>query len=150
MSELDNPYAPPVADEDVLQPSRANEIMVAPQGARFVNFLIDTIAARIFGFSVVLLNGPDGLAGGLLALLVPLAYYVVCEAAFQTTLGKLVTGTRVVTTTGGKPTFGQVVGRTFARYVPFEPFSLLSKNPIGWHDSWTRTRVVKKESVTHG
>jgi uncharacterized RDD family membrane protein YckC len=83
-------------------------------------------------------------------MLMPVAYYVVCESAFQATLGKLVTGTRVVTFNGDKPTFGQVVGRSFARFVPFEAFSFLNRRPIGWHDSWTGTRVVERDSVTHG
>jgi hypothetical protein len=45
----------------------------------------------------------------------------------------------------GEPlTFGKVLGRTFARIVPFEMFSALGDRP--WHDGWTDTRVIKEKS----
>ena len=52
-------------------------------------------------------------------------YYVILEASFGWTIGKLVTGTRVVRFDGDKPHFPQILGRTFARFIPFEPFSVL-------------------------
>lgn len=77
-------------------------------------------------------------------LLAVVFYYILMEAVFQRTLGKLVTGTIVVTTDGGQPSFGQVVGRSFARLIPFEPFSFLGGNPCkGWHDKLSGTLVIK-------
>jgi uncharacterized RDD family membrane protein YckC len=79
----------------------------------------------------------------LLTIAVMLVYYVACEAILGRTPAKLITGTRVVTETGEPPSFGQVLGRTLARFVPFEPFSCLGDPPVGWHDSWSHTRVVR-------
>ncbi len=78
---------------------------------------------------------------------VMLTYYIAMEGFFGFTVGKLVTGTRVVTEGGGRPRWGQVVGRTFARLIPFEPFSVLFSNDKerrGWHDSLPKTYVVRK------
>jgi hypothetical protein len=68
--------------------------------------------------------------------------YVLPEAACGRTLGKLCTGTKVVDLRGGKPSFGQVLARTAIRLVPFDAFSFLWGEPVGWHDSWSKTRVV--------
>ena len=62
-------------------------------------------------------------------------------------MGKLITGTRVVTENGGKPRWGQIVGRSFARFIPFEALSVLfwnDKERRGWHDSLSKTCVVRK------
>ncbi|MEM6265057.1 MAG: RDD family protein, partial [Bacteroidota bacterium] len=71
------------------------------------------------------------------------------EAAFGKTPGKFVTKTQVVNKDGGKPTPGQLIGRTFARFIPFDAFSFLASNPVGWHDSLSKTRVVKDDSLVH-
>jgi uncharacterized RDD family membrane protein YckC len=68
-------------------------------------------------------------------------YYFLCEATTGRTVGKLVSGTRVVTESGGKPTTLQILQRTLSRMVPFEPFSFFGPS-TGWHDRWSKTRVV--------
>jgi uncharacterized RDD family membrane protein YckC len=70
-----------------------------------------------------------------------ISYYVVFEALLGRTPGKLITGTRVVNLAGGRPRFTQILGRSFARAVPFEAFSFFGSR-AGWHDRWSRTRVV--------
>jgi len=126
------------------------------------DFIIDGIIARILSFAAgmlvalayiastgnVNLAPQDELKLNLIALpfglLAVVFYYILMEAVFQRTLGKLVTGTIVVTTDGGQPSFGQVVGRSFARLIPFEPFSFLGGNPCkGWHDKLSGTLVIK-------
>jgi hypothetical protein len=42
--------------------------------------------------------------------------------------------------------FSQILGRTFSRFVPFEPFSFLGSGH-GWHDRWSDTRVVRTRGV---
>ncbi len=70
-------------------------------------------------------------------------YYILTEFFFQRTLGKLLTGTKVVTKTGDKPTFGQILGRTLSRSIPFEYLSfLVSENGI--HDRLSGTRVISE------
>ncbi|MDR1809185.1 MAG: RDD family protein [Prevotella sp.] len=71
--------------------------------------------------------------------------YYCCEWIFGRTLGKLLTGTVVVDSdTFGKPSFGQVLGRTFCRFIPFDAFTFISSHPEGWHDSLPSTMVVTK------
>jgi len=72
-----------------------------------------------------------------------LIYYLPLEALTGRTVGKLFTGTEIVTEEGRKPSFKQVFGRTLARLVPFEPFSFFGKEGRGWHDTWPGIYVVK-------
>ena len=72
-----------------------------------------------------------------------LSYYAILESTTGRTLGKLITGTKVVDENGGPPSFGQVLGRTLCRCIPFEPFSFFSSDAVGWHDSLANTRVIK-------
>ncbi|MFN7120071.1 MAG: RDD family protein, partial [Saprospiraceae bacterium] len=70
-------------------------------------------------------------------------YYILAEYLSKgKTLGKLVTGTRAVTLTGETPTLNQIIGRSFARVIPFEPFSYLGDSPNGWHDQLSETIVI--------
>ena len=71
------------------------------------------------------------------------SYYLFTEHFYQRTLGKLLTRTRVVTKTGDKPTFGQILGRTLCRSIPFEYFSYLG-SVNGIHDMLSGTRVIKE------
>ena len=157
-----NPFAPPETFGTSAAENVSDGFVRATQGQRFLNFFIDGIIIRILSFGVGIVvaiiflaaNGSTtitpqqeltlnliALPFGLLAVV---AYFIVMEAAFQIRLGKLVTGTRVVTADGRQPTFGQIVGRSFARLIPFEPFSFLGGNPCsGWHDKLSGTIVIK-------
>lgn len=59
------------------------------------------------------------------------------------TIGKLLTGTKVVDSTGGPASIKTAFLRSLCRYIPFEPFSFLSSDARGWHDSITKTWVIK-------
>jgi uncharacterized RDD family membrane protein YckC len=77
--------------------------------------------------------------------LVYIGYYLLFEGmAAGRTPGKLATRTRAVMLSGEPVTFRKVLGRTFARMVPFEMFSALGERP--WHDGWTDTRVIKEKN----
>lgn len=79
-----------------------------------------------------------------------LAYYILMEGVFGLTIGKLITGTRVVDERGGPPSVRQAVLRSLARLLPFEAFSvLLSQDGAarGWHDTLPRTRVVLRRGL---
>ena len=71
-----------------------------------------------------------------------LVYYVIMESICGRTIGKLVTGTKVIDLKGRQPDFLTIMGRTLSRIVPFEPFSFLGRNSRGWHDTWSKTRVI--------
>lgn len=57
------------------------------------------------------------------------------------TIGKYITGTRVIRTDGQNPTFEEYLIRNISRLVPFDAFSFLGGGN-GWHDSWSDTRVI--------
>ena len=146
-----NPYEPPRADVSVDAQLATQDLPTAGMGARFLNFLIDNIIARIVVAAITLaLAGVVGTGDGNATIIVIVAlggfvaYYIVLEAAFGWTIGKLITGTRVMRFDGTPPRLAQIIGRTFARFIPFEPFSLLfGSSNQGWHDSLSGTRVVR-------
>ena len=120
---------------------------VASAGTRFANYLVDYFAAIIFIViigsvgSVVFQNSAgQGFMGVLYFLYLPL-YYLFFEGIWQRTPGKWITKTKVVMQDGSKPDFKHILGRSFARIIPFEPFSFLA-GPVGWHDSLSKTLVV--------
>ena len=161
----ENPYASPVIPADIVEqtPFATHELKIASQGKRFLNLIIDNIILQVlsgvvgfvFGIAFAVTHMAAGgtltqqhqnqlqVMGYIIGILVSLAYFIFTEAVFQRTLAKLITGTLVVTPEGGKPTFGQIVGRSFARYIPFEAFSFFGgKRPVGWHDKLSGTRVI--------
>jgi uncharacterized RDD family membrane protein YckC len=76
-----------------------------------------------------------------------IAYYVALEGAFGISIGKLMTGTRVVDEQGNAPTLAQATVRSLSRFIPFEALSLAFSDDDrarGWHDSLARTYVVRK------
>lgn len=56
------------------------------------------------------------------------------------TVGKFITGTKVISTDGKSPTFQDFLIRNISRLVPFDAFSFFGQN--GWHDNWSDTRVI--------
>lgn len=157
----DNPYRSPasaVADVHV-----GHGLVDAGKWRRFFNLLLDYIAIMLVVFVstlVAVVAGGDGAvrwmegAGALPVLLlriaVLLAYYIAMEGLFGLTIGKWITGTRVVDEHGAPPTWRQATLRSLARLIPFEPFSVLFSDDgvaRGWHDSLPRTRVVMRRSL---
>lgn len=156
----ENPYAPPQAS--LIETEELNlDYAPASQGQRFANYLIDQVATIGLIFLLAFLIGAldamgimegvadrlfgedSGLTDNLIGILVGLTYYMVFEGLWGRTLGKLVTGTAAVNAkTGGRIGFGALLGRTLARFVPFEAFSFLGAEASGWHDKWSGTKVV--------
>jgi uncharacterized RDD family membrane protein YckC len=147
-----NPYAAPktrVADDDEDVPFE-----LASRTQRFVNMLIDGLGyfavAIVLGIVLSFVYPPfiesesSTLGDYAFGFVVITSYYALCEGLFGRTLGKLVTRTWVVDESGGKPTFWQILGRSAARSIPFEPFSFFGSEPTGWHDRLSGTRVVRK------
>jgi uncharacterized RDD family membrane protein YckC len=161
MTQSANPYAAPTGPsrlEDL--ESETRRFPTASKGIRFVNYLLDSVALWIvnivWGIIALAMFPPTAevpldevptfdIVATLLSIGVFLVYYIAMEATFGQTLGKMITRTTVVNEDGNKPSFGQVLGRSFARLIPFEPLSVLLKgNARGWHDSLPGTYVVKK------
>ncbi|PKF74449.1 RDD family protein [Chryseobacterium sp. PMSZPI] len=55
-------------------------------------------------------------------------------------IGKYITGTKVICIDGTESTFRDYFIRNISRFVPFDFLSFLGEN--GWHDSWSETRVI--------
>ncbi|MDR6487775.1 putative RDD family membrane protein YckC [Chryseobacterium vietnamense] len=55
-------------------------------------------------------------------------------------VGKYITGTKVICTDGTEPTFNDYLIRNISRIVPFDTLSFFGEN--GWHDKWSETRVI--------
>jgi uncharacterized RDD family membrane protein YckC len=153
MADQSNPYRAPVS---VLGASVVATAVDAGKGRRFCTMLADTGAQcliTLLGFvALSLVLGPEALERSsqltqmLGSLGASFAYYAFFEATWGRTPGKWICGTVVIDENGGTPSLGQVLGRTAARFVPFEAFSLLlsaDEEPRGWHDRWSKTRVVR-------
>ena len=56
------------------------------------------------------------------------------------TIGKYITGSKVICVDGTQPTFNDYFIRNISRLVPFDVLSFLGEN--GWHDKWSETRVI--------
>ncbi|HSD15701.1 MAG TPA: RDD family protein [Thermomonas sp.] len=157
----DNPYRSPASVVAEVHVARA--IVDAGRWRRFFNLVLDQFAIMLGLFVAMLIAA---IAGGdeaiewmeamgfwqeqLLGIGLMLAYYIVMEGLFGLTIGKWITGTRVVDDSGGPPTWRQAVLRSLARLIPFEPFSVLFSDDgaaRGWHDSLPRTRVVLRRSL---
>lgn len=147
-----NRYAPPKARVSTADaPPEAEQL--ASRGQRFANMLIDVIGYLVLSMVIgvvaafvypPLLETSGPLGDWLFGVFVASAYYLPLEALFGRTLGKLVTRTYVVSASGDPATFRQLLGRTLARFIPFEPFSFFTRDAIGWHDSLSGTRVVRR------
>lgn len=149
MSNLQNPYAPPKAEALPVAAIADGYLIDASQAQRLANLILDeifiVILATSLSVALTLVGGGQALppgVGNLIGLVTVVGYYALFEGTLGRTPGKFITGTRVVTYDGGTPTFGKILGRSFARLVPFEPFSFLTSSN-GWHDRWSRTRVVR-------
>lgn len=151
MNDPINPYAATDLSNEPIPIKAA--VVPAGRGLRLANLIIDYFAQSalgfVIGFMVVAIGGAQGAAfleatpNIVLGIAILAVYYLAFEATTSRTLGKLITGTKVVNEDGDAPSFGQFLGRTLARLIPFEAFSFLGKVPRGWHDSLSKTYVVK-------
>jgi uncharacterized RDD family membrane protein YckC len=66
--------------------------------------------------------------------------YTILEYSSQRSLGKYLTGTKVISLKGRPLTFGQSLLRSLLRFFPFDAFTFLAH--AKWHDSWSKTMVV--------
>ena len=154
-----NPYAPTKAalNESPFSDDHADVsdgLRLASRWRRFANMWIDGIAidlltavldsaiAVVAGRSLQPSFGDALVIRLILGTFVWLGYYLLMEGLYGRTLGKFITGTRVVTETGGRPPLRQIYKRTWLRAVPLEAFSFFGTRP-GWHDRWSKTRVIR-------
>ena len=133
--------------------------ILASKGKRFTNFIIDNavrflliaLMSIIAASLSILFNNDDMLLWMqniskiedlMISYFILLLYFFLFEFLTQRTLGKLITGTKVVMADGTKPDLKAIFIRSVSRIVPFDAFSFLGDPPIGWHDRWADTVVV--------
>ncbi len=134
-----------------------NHMEPVSAGTRFAHFIIDSIPIFILGSLIALYSLYTGFAQDffqsdsrlldyIYGAIVSLIYYLFVEATTGRTLGKLITRTIVVNEDGTKPSKATLIKRSFCRLIPFNHFSFLGEG-IGWHDTISGTRVVRKDSI---
>lgn len=146
-----------IEDSEITSPleEMKNEVYLqdAPLGKRLANSILDSIFSMILMGSFFALLAFFGLDNdvviNLVTILFSIGYYVILEGFFGQTLGKIITKTVVVAEDGSKPSLGTICLRTIVRSVPFEALSFLGSRPTGWHDRWSKTRVVSKDYVEY-
>jgi uncharacterized RDD family membrane protein YckC len=129
-------------------------------GPRFVHFIVDIIVFQglLLTIQYILelistfvtfsetISITIAFIGAIITLLLYPLMYAICEQLWQKTPGKFLTKTVVIDEYANKPDFGTLLLRSFARLVPFEPFSCWGDTySRGWHDKWSNTWVVKEE-----
>ncbi len=114
---------------------------VATQRQRIVNYLMDRIAVFVIVVSYYFVTR-DATQAIVLDSVLLFFYYLVFEYIGNRTLGKLLTNTKVVSESSRRPSFLSIFLRSLCRFVPFEMFSFGGKQPLGWHDRWSKTAVV--------
>ncbi|QQV01551.1 MULTISPECIES: RDD family protein [Chryseobacterium] len=140
---------------------RIVEYNKASIGIRFINFVIDRIVIYILFFLFGLFSAGlfeffgveffidityqlaslSKFEDILITLATYLVYIFIMEYFTKgRTLGKYITGTKVMSLDGSNPRFYQYLIRTLSRIVPFDALSFFGVN--GWHDSWSDTRVI--------
>jgi len=137
---------------------------------RFGNLILDAVIFRVFAYATVFIFAILLVYSGLVKPssfenINPLTdwffgislwyfYDFIFEAIWQRSPAKFITGTKVVTSTGAKPSVGTIAKRALVRFVPFDAFSFLGDRVRGWHDKWSGTYVIKakrfeKKSIDH-
>lgn len=127
-------------------------IKLAHPFIRLINVLIDTIVwltlyilvayvldEYVLRFSSYMVNYIYSIS---LALILYLGYYVGMEYYFQKTIGKFVTGTKVVNHNGKALTLSTIFKRTVSRLIPIDVFFYLFSKQ-GLHDKLSNTLVIK-------
>lgn len=133
----------------------------ADKGLRLANYFIDYIVVYVFffGFGIISaaltyvdvyflyeltlkMSEVNRLVDYAMTASVYFAYIFSIEYFTKgRSLGKYITGTKVVAVDGTLPTTKDFLIRNISRIVPFDGLSFLGET--GWHDSWSETRVVK-------
>nr|WP_288833669.1 RDD family protein [uncultured Flavobacterium sp.] len=133
-----------------------NDLKLANQRQRILNAIIDMVTFLVIwfllsiGLMVLELNKTYADETHKQLPIIPIiillptfwGYYLLTEYKFQRTLGKVLTKTKVVSSSGDKPTLKQLIFRTLSRSIPFEYFSYIV-TVKGIHDKLSNTRVIK-------
>lgn len=158
MDPIENPAEPQGLFDDM-----EYRLVQASMGKRFLNYLIDVIVFGVLIFislmvvasfnpqliETLIIKNETGQLSFVQQLLIQViygTYMFIVEALFKgKSLGKLVTGTRVVKQNGSPIMIRDAQLRGLCRMVPFNAFSALGNPSFPWHDRWTRTYVIDEK-----
>lgn len=138
------------------------QLVLASQGKRFLNLIIDRVAYFFFSWffssfvaglyteALYELTGYSFILVYIINVIISLCFYALfmggVEAIFKgKSLGKLITGTKAVNENGSTISPKTALLRGLSRMVPFEVFSALGTPSYPWHDRWTRTYVIDEK-----
>ncbi len=117
-------------------------------GRRFAGHLFDTISIVIITGIINPSNSNSDLKDSLITAGCFFLYFCLFEVFTDTTLGKLIVGTEVVTINNGVPDSEEIFFRSICRLIPLEFLSFLFQNrPIGLHDKFSHTKVVLSKEL---
>ncbi len=132
-------------------------------GARFVNYIIDSIVVQVlfflfgvfaaafhiylgvsFFYELVFKLDELNRFENIIVNSIVYFFYIFTIEYFTKgrSIGKYITGSKVVSVDGDNPTMQQYLIRSLSRIVPFDGLSFLFSED-GWHDNWSDTRVIK-------
>ncbi|MGQ7870210.1 RDD family protein [Sunxiuqinia sp. sy24] len=118
---------------------------------RFLSFLVDFILFSLIGIFILILlksytpflSGLNDLNDKIIILVLYFAYYFLFELIIQSTPGKLLTKTKVISQDNAPASARAILIRSLLRIVPFEPISiLLYENKLAWHDRLSKTKII--------
>ncbi len=119
---------------------------------RLLNFLIDYLIILVITFILFAIHltltsekSPLGNAEAVFYFIYITSfftYYLFTELMWQRTIGKLITGTRVISLTSHKPNLKQIFIRSWIRTISLEVLSFIWAR-TGHHDLLSDTRVVR-------
>lgn len=131
------------------------EYEYATAGQRLANYFVDLIVINILstvgGVVMAVVLSPISeddrrlrMTSLVVSFFISLAYYTFMESSFNgRTLGKMVTGTRALCIDGTPMDFNKTLIRSLCRFIPFDQLSFLGSIGSGWHDTVSKTMVVK-------
>lgn len=135
-----------ILDADTV--SKGKPVVPVKWKVRLANIIVDFI---VLGIILNVLEGPMMVSEftfamyRLLGPAIAFGYFFVLEWKLGKTIGKMVTRTHVVLDDGNKPDAGTIAFRTLCRAIPFEQFTFFGESGVGWHDRFSKTRVVADE-----
>ena len=115
------------------------------QTVRFLNFLLDTgiYFAFVVVFFMVLKDVISKEDVKWISILIYFLYYFIFEYTKGQTLGKMITGTKIISSNENKDYFFiQIFGRTLMRFIPLDIISYLFYKR-GLHDWISKTAIIK-------
>jgi len=142
-----------ILDEDI---ATNTALKKAEKPLRLLNFIIDLAATYLLSTEISpvssllpsLINAiapTQEISIVVYSFIIPLFTYILyiflMEVTLQTTLGKILTRTKVFTSEGYKATPGQIFKRTILRLIPFEAFTFLTG--YNFHDRFSNTIVCR-------